>query len=634
MELSDPEKKWRDRLLQLGLLDWSVTIRELPKCGSWVEFLQQQYQANPELWLEKLSISGGLNLFPYPLPAESRFGPGLHLLSAGDTHHWGISSPFPELYQDLVHDHDQGRRRWFLLPPETDRLENTDYELGAWQAWLRDNDLSESLTEADVRSLLDSEYSLNFLAPTGIYRGKLLENQLLLYRQAGTVAWGITSRFREAWQLREKWHQQLGIDLDLIIACPWSIQETATLAIERSTVTLSHWREAVHDHGHSLYHELLTEAVRREANDILLEPCDDFYLVRFKVNGQAQTQAPLTRDRAEELLHRIKILSRTGLRPTIRGQPQWGSGVFVDESGRTIALRLDITVTESGRECATIRLLYPGLPNLDELTMDSLSREAIDWYLGLGAGMFLMVGPTGHGKTTTLHAALMTLNTPERRIIAIEQPVERRLPRVVHLEASEEKSGGTTFLGHLRSVMRGVPDVLMIGEIRDPESAEIAFSIAMSGHPVLSTLHAIDCVGAISRLEDFCRVPRPTLTQSLRLVLNQRLVNLVCPHCISYREITCEEAERFPDCGIRRPQIAVPLGCDHCHGTGKGPRQAVAEVLRVDGDLSAALEAGANPARLREINRYRGFKGLTEIGAELAFTGKITLEQAHKLMIR
>lgn len=379
--------------------------------------------------------------------------------------------------------------------------------------------------------------------------------------------------------------------------------------------------------GLDLWNQVVAAASERGASDVHLDPKEERVRVRFRIHGDLIEQPPLPLGAYDALLRRCKI--QGNMRQSVKGVFQDGSGEFRSRSGRVYEQRYAIAVAKGGAESLVIRMLDREIPRLDRLHMSPESRRAMDWFLAGEGGMMVISGPTGSGKTTTLYACLGALATPERKIITVEQPVEKMLADAVQIEVRED--GEVSFAKALRAVVRADPDVLMVGEVRDPESAGVAIQAALTGHLLLTTVHANDAAGVIERLCQSFGCDPVAVGYALKLVLAQRLVPLLCDLCKNEEPARAEELRWFPPVDdVARPVSARAGGCPACRGLGVSGRLAIAEVLVVDEAMRGLLEGRASPTVLRQKNRERGFPSLGEQAARLALTGRIAMAEARR----
>ncbi|MBW8329847.1 MAG: GspE/PulE family protein [Thiobacillus sp.] len=342
-----------------------------------------------------------------------------------------------------------------------------------------------------------------------------------------------------------------------------------------------------------LLQTLFEDALQVGASDVHIEPQEKFLAIRFRIDGvlHPQTQADLKI--APALALRLKIVS--GLDISEKRLPQDGR-FAVKVRGRTVDVRLSTMPTQYG-ESVVMRLLSQGdnLITLDNLGMPPDMLERFRAILHRPNGLVLVTGPTGSGKTTTLYAALGELNDPGTKIITVEDPVEYRLPGVNQVQANEKID--LSFARVLRAILRQDPDVILVGEMRDADTAQVALRAAMTGHLVLSTLHTNDAASTPVRLLDM-GVPAFMVATSVHGVLAQRLLRKVCSHCKAPHALTPQErvwlGRAHTDSSTEDGYVAG-AGCDRCHGTGYSGRRAVHELLEINTALAESL-ARKNPA--------------------------------------
>lgn len=365
--------------------------------------------------------------------------------------------------------------------------------------------------------------------------------------------------------------------------------------------------------------DLLHQAWLRRASDLHLDPQPEGLVVRLRVDGELiASGAALGEEEAASLVSRVKVLA--GLDIAERRLPQDGSFNYTLSSEEVVDIRVATIPTRHG-ERATLRLL--GIEG-EELTIERLGLRAqtlgrLRESLSSPHGMVLLTGPTGSGKTTTLYAALREIAAPQRNVMTVEDPVERVLAGVSQVQVGAKVS----FARALRALLRHDPDVLMVGEIRDAETADVAVKAAMTGHMVLSSLHANRAAGAPARLIDLgCE--RFLVASVLRAALAQRLARRLCPHCRQARPATPVELAAL---GAEEPfEVQDPGGCPVCVGTGYRGRLALVEALWIDDQVSALIEGGASEEQLRKrcasdglgadaLNKVR--QGLTSVSEAL-----------------
>lgn len=372
--------------------------------------------------------------------------------------------------------------------------------------------------------------------------------------------------------------------------------------------------------------QIIRRAIDEGVSDIHINPDEHALLLRCRIDGVLQTRQGPGLAAHSGIVQRIKVMSSMDLTQTRR--PQDGKFRFQHESG-PVDVRVSTIPTVCG-ENIVLRLLRQGasLQDFHELGMrdDIISR--LNDAISMPHGMILVTGPTGSGKTTTLYTALSKLNSPERNLMTIEDPVEIRLPMVRQTQVQSEV--GLTFAGALRSILRQDPDVILIGEIRDQETAKISVQAALTGHLLLSTLHTNDAVGAIARLRDF-GLPSFAINSALLCVLAQRIVRRVCPACAR---------PDHPDEDVLRAYGLTPgdvegvqrgEGCVKCLNTGYHGRVGLYEILPVTPRLQSLIEGGATSIEISEFAVSSGMKLMFDDGLEKARLGLTTLEELWKV---
>lgn len=380
-----------------------------------------------------------------------------------------------------------------------------------------------------------------------------------------------------------------------------------------------------------LIDKILSEAVLRGASDIHLEPQLDALEVRARVDGVLQRLVSLPTAVAESLSSRIKILC--GLNITEKRLPQDGQFSWQGRDGASGKFRVSTLPALHG-EKIVLRLLPSGnlAIKLDALgfTTDELSRlRAI---MSSPNGLLLATGPTGSGKTTTLYTLLDSINVPERNITTVEDPVEYQLPGITQVQVNH--GIGYTFEKILRSFLRQDPDVMLVGEIRDAETAEIALKAAATGHLVLSSLHTNDAVGAIHRLLTM-GLPAYLVAASVRLVIAQRLVRKLCTKCRVKDILSVEESRQFsPDEASALRDIWRAKGCPSCHGSGYAGRLPIYELLTVRShEMRAAIAKGCSPDELNSLAvRTEGMVPMRRKALQYVAEGVISIEEAKSIL--
>ncbi len=382
-----------------------------------------------------------------------------------------------------------------------------------------------------------------------------------------------------------------------------------------------------------LVNSTLHDALKSGASDIHLESEPGGITIRHRVDGVLSAVGSLSgSELAEQVISRIKVMAELDIAE--RRVPQDGRFRVVYQ-GRDIDLRVSVMPSIHGED-AVLRILDRRAlsDELSALTLDSLGFEgdtlaSMRRLAALPYGMLLVTGPTGSGKTTTLYAALGEINHGEDKIITIEDPVEYQLGGVLQIPVNEKK--GLTFARGLRSILRHDPDKIMVGEIRDGETAQIAVQAALTGHLVFTTVHAnnvFDVLGRFTHME----VDPYSLIAALNGIVAQRLLRLVCPNCSEPVPMTPELQRLVGREGADGWQLRAGRGCGACRGTGYKGRKAVAEVLLLD-DVLREMIVGREPVRrLKEAARAAGTRMLREVALDLARRGETTLEEVNRVV--
>ncbi len=370
---------------------------------------------------------------------------------------------------------------------------------------------------------------------------------------------------------------------------------------------------------------ILLEAHTSRASDIHIEPLEQKLRVRFRIDGVLQDmQAPPKRLHGA-IVSRIKIMSRS-MSIAEKRLPQDGR-IQIRLGDNSIDLRVSTIPTVHG-ESVVMRILDKtslllGLPDLGFLSDDQAKFEQC---INLPDGIILVTGPTGSGKTTTLYGCLNYMNKPDRKLITVEDPVEYQMNGINQVPVNA--SIGMTFPAALRSILRQAPNIIMIGEIRDYETASIAVNASLTGHLVLSTLHTNDAPSAIARLVDIGIKPF-LVSSSVRAVVAQRLVRRLCPHCKQPGELSEFELQSLQiDPGqIRQSSVMRAVGCDRCRGRGYRGRMGIFEMFLVDDEVRNMVNNNASTISLRQRARELGMRTLREDGVRKVLAGMTTAEE-------
>jgi type IV pilus assembly protein PilB len=377
-----------------------------------------------------------------------------------------------------------------------------------------------------------------------------------------------------------------------------------------------------------LVSEVIQVAMAKRASDIHIEPRSSDTIVRMRVDGVLHEHQLLPRSLQNSLISRVKILSDMDI--SERRAPQDGR-FMVTVGTRHLDLRVSTLPTQYG-EKVVIRLLETSAPltSYTGLGMPADVADGLSDLLAEPQGMILVTGPTGSGKSTTLYSSLHKLRQASVNIVTVEDPVEYVLPGINQVHVNIK--AGLTFVNCLRSILRQDPNIIMVGEIRDKETAEIVMKAAQTGHLVLSTLHTNDSVSAIVRLLDL-GIPGYLVSSSVTGIMSQRLVRLLCP-CHSVEPATPEYQAHLVQLGLSKPplKMAVPIGCDKCSQSGYAGRVGVYELLRLDDSIRAIVRTSGNVGQIRETARSNGMRLMQENALEKVLNGSTTLEEILRVV--
>ncbi|MDU0458886.1 MAG: type II secretion system ATPase GspE [Geobacteraceae bacterium] len=370
-----------------------------------------------------------------------------------------------------------------------------------------------------------------------------------------------------------------------------------------------------------LLNSILSEAVKERVSDVHIEPYERDLLVRFRIDGILYEKLSPPKIIQDALVSRVKIMA--GLNIAEKRLPQDGR-IRVIVAGRDVDIRVSIIPTFYG-ERAVLRLLdkKKGILSLADIGLGELGVRTLERMLTRTSGIILVTGPTGSGKSTTLYAALNRVNSSEKNIITIEDPIEYQIRGIGQIQVNPKID--LTFASGLRSILRQDPDIIMVGEIRDAETAEIAIQASLTGHLVLSTLHTNDAATAVTRLVDMGIEPF-MIASSLSAVVAQRLVRVICPHCREeYRPL-----EEYA--GVTLPEkLYRGKGCDRCFGLGTLGRTAIYEILPIDQELCSMIIRRCHSGEIKEYAVARGMKTLRDDGLARAAAGITTIEEVLRV---
>jgi len=363
---------------------------------------------------------------------------------------------------------------------------------------------------------------------------------------------------------------------------------------------------------------IIGDAIKQEASDIHIEPKEKVVVVRYRVDGVLRNILEVPKSVHSSLVSRIKIISNLNIAETRK--PQDGKAKVI-HNGTDVDLRISILPTNFG-EKVVIRILdkRKAQVSFKELGLSGRNLALLESCFSKTQGMILVTGPTGSGKTTTLYAALNRIRNTANNILTIEDPIEYMIEGINQVQVNEK--AGITFASALRSFLRQDPDVILVGEIRDHETAEIAIQAALTGHLVLSTLHTNDALSAITRLEDM-GIDIYKIAASLEAIIAQRLVRTLCTQC--KKEVEPDEVEKKLIPFINRlglePKFYHSTGCQHCGFTGYKGRIGVYEILLLDEELKNKIASGTSVYQIRKIARKKGFRNLYEDALQHIATG-------------
>ncbi|MGC1801777.1 MAG: ATPase, T2SS/T4P/T4SS family, partial [Solirubrobacterales bacterium] len=375
-----------------------------------------------------------------------------------------------------------------------------------------------------------------------------------------------------------------------------------------------------------LVNSIFGQAVAEKASDIHFEPADDDMRIRFRVDGVLQETARVPKRMVAGVISRIKIMSELDIAE--KRVPQDGRvGVMVED--RRIDLRVTTLPTQTG-EGASIRILdeADALRTLDDLGMDAEPRQRFENSFRKPYGAVLVTGPTGAGKSTTLYAALQDLNNVDKHIVTIEDPVEYRLPGVNQIGV--HRKAGLTFATGLRSVLRADPDVIMVGEIRDSETARIGIEAALTGHMVLTTLHTNDAPGAITRLQEM-GIESFLTSSAIECVVAQRLARTLCPQC--KRRVVVSQGV-LVEAGFRVGtdlEAYEPVGCQRCHGSGYRGRMGIYSVMVLSEGIKEMVVNLTSEAEIAKLAMAEGMLTLKQSGLEKVRSGLTSVQEVSRV---
>jgi len=372
---------------------------------------------------------------------------------------------------------------------------------------------------------------------------------------------------------------------------------------------------------------LLADAVGKNASDIHFEPEQNFLRIRYRIDGVLRQIRSLHKTYWPAMAVRIKVLAKMNIAET--RAPQDGR-ISLSLSGRQVDFRVASQATSHG-ENVVLRILdrQKGIVPLDGLGLESSQLDLLKRMISRPEGIILVTGPTGSGKTTTLYSILNHINSDALNIMTMEDPVE--YPMTLIRQTSVNEAAKMDFANGIRSLMRQDPDVILVGEIRDEETAEMAFRAAMTGHQVYSTLHTNSAVGAFPRLMDTGVTPE-VMAGNMIGIIAQRLIRRLCKHCRQPYTATSAECRLLGVKVERPPTVYRAVGCDHCEYQGYRGRLAIMEILKLDVDMDELIARRATARELQLAAIAKGFRTLTDDGARRVLEGTTTLDELMRVV--
>lgn len=375
-----------------------------------------------------------------------------------------------------------------------------------------------------------------------------------------------------------------------------------------------------------LVNQLLLSAIKQEASDIHFDPYEDYLRVRFRVDGTLISQKQFPKEIEKQLISRIKILGKMDI--TITRQPQDGR-IKMRIDNIPVDIRISSLPTIHG-EKLVLRLIKvdDSIKNWSDLGLTISDSKLIDKMISQPYGIVLVSGPTGAGKSVTLYSCLSKLNKEATNIITLEDPVEVQIEGLNQVQINPQV--GLTFANGLRSILRQDPNIIMIGEIRDYETAEMAVRASLTGHLVLSTIHTNDSIGAVTRLKDMGVEPF-LLASSMVGVIAQRLVRRVCPDCSTWISATEREKQLFNNYGLEITKVKRGKGCPSCNNLGYKGRVGIFEILNINDELRKMISSSESEIDIKQQAIYQGYKRLIENGFEKVIEGVTTTEEVLRV---
>jgi general secretion pathway protein E/type IV pilus assembly protein PilB len=368
-----------------------------------------------------------------------------------------------------------------------------------------------------------------------------------------------------------------------------------------------------------LVNNILVEAFKIGASDIHIEPVEACLRVRYRLDGKLMIAGEHPKKLLPAVIARIKVMTST-MKIAEKRLPQDGR-IQMSVAGKEVDLRVSSVPSNHG-ETIVMRILDKASLSLgmDKLGFLSDDQEIFHRLVGLPDGIVLVTGPTGSGKTTTLYSCLHAINRSDKKIITVEDPVEYELSGINQVMVRADI--GMTFVAALRAMLRQAPNVIMVGEIRDAETAGIAINASLTGHLVFSTLHTNDAPSAVARLADI-GVKRFLIASALRAVMAQRLVRKLCQNCKKRAQLTEDESKhlKIPSTQLMEANVSGPVGCDMCRHSGYRGRMGLFEILQVDDEVAQMINQGLSTSQLKRRCRELGMRSLREDGIRKFLSG-------------
>jgi type IV pilus assembly protein PilB len=495
-------------------------------------------------------------------------------------------------------------------------------------------DLSEYKVDPEAAGLISHNFSDQYqVLPIGIRNGKLV----------------VAARDPLMFDVFDEIEAAAGMELTVVLAAAESIRDCAAAVYREQDLSnaVQKVNKEVQGSGHSreacaaservegtpivkMVNTLIEQAYARGASDIHVEPMEDRLVIRLRVNGDLVEHTSMAMEAHRPIVTRLKIMG--GMDIAEKRLPQDGKYRY-DRGQVKTDLRISALPTIYG-EKIVLRLLNSArddcLMDVRRLGMTEEQEEIFERFIKAPYGLVLVTGPTGSGKTTTLYAALNRLVRRKINVVTVEDPVEKAISGATQVQVNVKS--GLTFAVALRAILRQDPDVIMIGEMRDGETASIGVRAAITGHLVFSTLHTNDCAASVARLLDMGVVPYMAAA-ALTGVIAQRLMKELCPHCRREYEPDGRERELL---GGAAPETVKrlwkPVGCSRCGNTGYSGRRAIYEFMEVDEKIGGMIQKGTSPHEIRTVLRKNGSKSLREQARDMTIRGETSMEELEKII--